>query len=141
MATTNWEAVNNALLNVVLSDGGLAIDSSAENIKTAATLTYTINGVFTTKTAASIDLSTMTCGGEVIADGETAYLVCLVDADGSFDVVLVESGESYSVPAGYACFGKVKVVNASGSDFTVGTTELSASGITDTYYDLCRYNG
>jgi len=30
----------------------------------------------------------------------------------------------------------VKVANATGSAFTFGTTALSTSGITDTYFDL-----
>jgi len=36
----------------------------------------------------------------------------------------------------HTIFGAVKVVNASSADFTFGTTELSASGITDTYYNV-----
>lgn len=135
-----------------LSYGLIAIHgTNAENVKTTNAVEFCIDGVMYSKAAASeIDIS----GLDVIdeqgaASAMTAqatakdriYLLAL-DKDGNIHVVQgqdVDTGADCfcpGCPALHAPFAAVKVANATGSDFTFGTTDLDTSGITDTYFNL-----
>lgn len=134
-----------------LSYGNLAIDANSENVQTGNAVEFCIDGVLYSKAAvAEIDIS----GLDVIdeqgaASAMTAqatatdriYLLAL-DASGNIHVIqgqAVATGEDCycpGCPADHAPFGAVKVANATGSNFTFGTTGLDTSGITDTYFNL-----
>ncbi len=138
--------------NKALSSGTLAIHgTNAENVKTSATITFTIKGIFYSKSAAAeIDLSTLSgLPTTALADGKTQIFGLELNSSGTVSVVYGEQVDTADIAAGdaevnwpvasdddHTIFGAIKVVNASGSDFTLGATALSATGVTDTYYNL-----
>lgn len=130
----------------------LAIDgTNAENVQTGNAIDFCIDGVLYTKaTVAEIDISALDVIDEQgVASAMTAqatakdriYLLA-IDKSGNIHVIEgqdVDTGEDAfcpGCPADHAPFGAVKVANATGSDFTFGTTDLDTSGITDTYFNL-----
>lgn len=146
------QALRNVVGNVCIGKAGLDIDqTNAENVETNADVVYTIDGkYYAFATDAEIDISAEpvidhlgeTVTASALATGYTrVYALCL-DASGNIAVVegkdVANGGDAYcpGVPPAWCVFGAVKVVNASGSSFTFGTTDLSTSGVTDTYHDL-----
>lgn len=127
-----------------LSKAGLDLDGdgSAADLETNAAFEYAINGVcYSLAAQGQIDLSSLAGYTPVaIATATQAILLVSVNAAGTIHVTQGTAHASAAVcpdtPAGDVPLGYVKIVNASGSDFTPGTTELSAAGITDTYVDL-----
>ena len=135
-----------------LTDGGLAIHgTNTENTLTAAAVVHTIDGVFKSLAAdTEIDISALvfkdgdgnTVTQEALATAKKCVYVFAVDAAGTEfmfqGVQVLEADDAFcpGVAAGYAAFGAVKVSNATGSDFTLGTTALDAASVTDTYYDI-----
>jgi len=149
------ETLRRAIGNQCLAAAGFAIHGgNAENVLTANAVTLTIDGVFNAFAAQTeIDLSAITVHDRdgvvddtkrTLADGYEQKFVLAANAA---DTIVVVAGDPLptaqgdepdwpSLPDGYAPFGGLKVVNASSADFVLGTTDLSASGITDTYYDI-----
>lgn len=160
------DSVRHTVGNRSFTAAGLAIHgSNTENVLTANAVTCCIDGVFNTLAAQTeIDINGLTFyneNGETNTKGVTPYTgVVAVPAASECKFVLavnasdtivvcqgnravtadVTAGTAVSawpkVPAGFAPFGGVKVVNGSSADFTLGATDLDATGITDTYYDL-----
>lgn len=145
-------AADRELTNRAFTIGVLAIDdSNTENVQTTAAVVFSINGVLYSKAAvAEIDVSGLDVldesGAETsmtaqVTATDRIYLLIL-DSGGNIKVVqgeAVATGETCYCPVcppDHAAFGAVKVANATGSDFTFGTTGLDTSGITDTYYNL-----
>ena len=148
--------VEHAMLRHLLGNrchtkGVLAIDANTENVQTTVIITYSIRGIMYTKAAvAEIDISAL--GGlssTALADGYTQIFGLALNAAGTITVVPGDQVLTADITAGTkiahwpsaiddatVLFGAVKVVNATGSAFTFGTTGLDTSGITDTYYDL-----
>ena len=143
------------VFNMTLDDVGLAIHgTNTENVLTANAADQIINGVFNALAAdTEIDISALSfydgdgnllSAVTALADGyEAKYVLANNASDTQICCIgwpmLTSQGDDAdwpNVPTGYAPFGGIKVVNASGADFTIGTTALDASGITDTYYDL-----
>lgn len=137
--------------NRALSYGNLAIDANTENVQTGNAVEFCIDGVLYSKAAvAEIDVSGLAVIDEqgdtttmsAQATGYDRIYLLVLNSSGTIKVVqgqAVATGESCycpGCPAGYAPFGAVKVANATGSNFTFGTTGLDTSGITDTYYNL-----
>lgn len=137
----NIEQLNGGYVS--LTNAGLGESAgTAAKIKTTATLTYTINGVF--KSLSANDSIAFSSGHTALA----AYQSCLfaVWADGSADSEsacsttqgpIVASGDPCPVPPlanGKALIGLVKVTTAN-TTFTPGTTDLGAASVTDTYYN------
>jgi len=144
MALFQSESLNREMGTFTLTSPALAIDETdAEDIKTG-NFTYVYDGVFKSKTAAAkIDLSDTTYadgGSLVIEDDETAKIYVMIDADGDHTTYLLRADE-YTWEPDALVIGYVEVLNESDADFTVGTTDLSASGVTDTYVNLLRYDG
>ena len=154
--SVNFSHIDHAVLQSLLGSrcygkAGLAIDAAPQDVETTAAVDYSIDGVmYTLAITAAIDLSatpvineagaTVTMTAQATAT-DRAYLL-VVDAAGTIKVVqgtAVATGATCycpTCPEGYAPFGAVKVANASGSDFTFGTTSLATANVTDTYYDL-----
>jgi hypothetical protein len=126
-----------AMLNMPLSDPGIAIANNAAKVKTAATLVYLIDGVFCSK-GATDDFWTL-AGITVPAEYYQKYLLC-IDANGAASIV---QGTPHTTAAGVVlpdwpdskCIAGVLQVFTTGATFVPGTTLLSAGAVTDTYYD------
>ncbi len=130
-------ALRNALLNRVLSDGGVGIATTASKVRSSATIVYTVDGEFKSK-ASTDDLWTLT--GSNLADGYKRVYLLLLDAAGaasvaaSNDVLVAGTNTLPAFPASKAVVGSVLVATA-GAAFVPGTTLLSAGTVTDTYFD------
>lgn len=137
------QAMRNALLTRSCSKAGLAEGTNAGTIKTAAPngagIDYCIDGKF--YHLADGDNIAMTACDEQAASTKCMYLAS-VDASGNVTLTkgteVADGGDAYlpDAPANEAVIGAIKVETASTATFTSGTTDLSAAGITDTYYDL-----
>lgn len=153
LADVRHEALIDLLGSRCYGNPALAIDGvNAENVETANSVSYSIDGVMYTKAAvAEIDLSALgvldeegTAQSAVTAqeDGKDRAYLLVLNAAGTIFIVEgddVDTGETVrppQCPNGYAPYGIVKVENASGADFTFGTTDLSTAGVTDTYVNV-----
>lgn len=131
---------------------GLAIHgANVENVQTVAAVDYSIAGVmYQLAITAEIDLSALSCITETgaadtltaqVTATDRAYLLVL-NAAGTVKIIqgtAVATGGTCGVPGcpeSYAPFAALKVANASGSDFTLGTTALNAANVTTTYVDV-----
>ena len=132
---------------------GLAIHgSNYENVQTTAGIDFSIDGVvYSFGLQSEIDLSALTAidpdTGDTTtisaqADDTTRIYLLALTSGGAVRIiqgVAVDYGDTCycpQCPVTLAPFGAIKVTNQSTANFTLGTTLLSASGITDTYYDL-----
>lgn len=138
----NLEELNGGYVSLTSAGLGESAGTAAK-MKTTATLTYTINGVFKSLSAAD-DLAFS--AGHTTIPASSACLFA-VWADGSADSAaavsttqgpIVASGDPCPVPplaSGKALIGLVKVATDGSHTFVPGTTDLGAAGITDTYYN------
>ena len=132
---------------------GLAIHgANLENVQTTAGIDFSIDGVvYSFGLAGEIDLSALTVidpdTGDTTTisaqadDTDRIYLLALTSAGAVRIIqgVAVETGETCycpQCPVTLAPFAALKVANASGSDFTLGTTALNAANVTTTYVDV-----
>lgn len=149
------ETLRRVLGNICVGNAGLAIHgTNAENVLTGAAVTLTHNGVCNALAAQTeIDLSGKTAydaAGVALsaipsqADGTTCKYVLAANISDAIIILcgtpmLTAQGDDADwpvLPAGYAPFGGITVVNASGSAFTIGTTDFDATGITTTFKSL-----
>lgn len=135
--------------NFCLSKAGLGIGSTATQVAIAAPngagVDYCIQGIAYHKADAASVAITAAAAQPVLTT--CLYLVCL-DAAGTLSTVKGENVLNadltagtkvlqWPVPTAGTCpIGCVKVKCENAATFTAGTTELSASDVTDTYYDL-----
>ena len=144
----NLEEANGGCLT--LTAAGLGESSgTAAKIKSTATATYTIDGVFK---ALSANDSLAFSSGHTTVPASSACLFA-VWADGSADSEtavsttqgpIVGAADVCPVPplaSGKALLGLVKVVTNGSTTFVPGTTDLGASGVTDSYYDCMTMPG
>lgn len=145
-------ALRHLLGNRCYTSGVLAIDANTNDVQTTAAVVYTVKGILYSLAAiAAIDLSGL--GGlpdDALATGYTQIFGLEASTDAStVTVVYGEQVLTADITSGareldwpiassdaHTIFGCVKVVNATGSNFTFGTTGLDTSGITDTYYNM-----
>ncbi len=132
---------------------GFSVDANANDVQTTAAASYFIGGVgYTLAIDAAIDISAEISDlPDALATGYTQVFIFEVDASGNYTVSAGEQvltaditagTKSADVPAPSSAsvcpFGMLKVVNASGSNFVLGTTSTAASGVTSTFKDICR---
>lgn len=124
--------------NCCTTSAGLVIGSGSKvKAKVANTINYVIDGVLYQKTTAEIAL-----GGANQATATACIYLISVNASGTLACTQGDPVASTAtpvipdLPADSAPVGYVKVVNATGSNFQPGTTELDASGLTVTYVNL-----
>lgn len=138
--------------NQCFTRGVLAIDANTNDVQTTAACVYTVKGILYSLAAiAAIDISGLTgLPTTALADGYTQIFGFEASTDAStVTVVYGDQVATADITAGtqvadwptassdlHTIFGAVKVVNATGSAFTFGTTGLDTSGITDTYYNV-----
>jgi hypothetical protein len=130
--------------NVSLTAAGLAEGTNSATFKTSNTLTFTINGVFKSKSAT--DNLTFSSGHTALAASQACLFGVWIDGSGNVSTSqgpIVASGDPCPVPglpAGsvesdpVALVGLIKVTTGA-TTFTPGTTDLGAANVTDAYYD------
>lgn len=124
-----------------LSTPGLAEGTNANTIKTTVLANYNIGGRLYSK--AITDNIAMNALAQQAALKDCMYLV-LIDSAGAVSLVKgaeVANGAGAYLPSNpspltKAVIGAIKVATAAATTFTSGSTDLSAAGITATYYNL-----
>lgn len=124
---------------VNLVDGSMAEGTDAHTVKTTAAIKYMINGSVYAK--ATTDNIAMTAAS---AQSSSSYCLYLLSINASGTVTTTQGTEASAVttlvppdcPSSEAPIALLQVQTGSGTTFTSGTTDLGASGITDTFYDL-----
>lgn len=134
----NIEQMNSGYVS--LTAAGVAEGTNANTYKTTNTLTYTSNGVFKSKGAT--DNVAFTSGIGTVPPASAALYAVWIDSAGNFSNTrgpVVAAGEPCPVPTasatGLTLVGMIKVTTDGSTTFTPGSTDLSASGITDAYMD------
>lgn len=131
----NLEQMNSGYVS--LSSGAVAITTAKEKFKTTATITYLINGVFKSKSAA--DNLVFSSGHTSLAAGQACLFGLWLDGDGNVTTTqgpIVSTGDPCPVPptpANRALFGLIKVATAGAATFVPNTTLLDATNVTATY--------
>jgi hypothetical protein len=139
----NVEQANSGYLS--LTAAGLAEGTNSGTFKTVNTLTFTNNGVFKSK-AATDNLAFST--GTALAASQACLFAVWINTSGTVTTSqgpIVASGDPCPVPsqsiANTTLVGLIKVTTSSAATFTPATTDLSASGITDEFYDCMDMPG
>lgn len=138
------------LMNAVTTDGfslgsaKLAEGTNANTINIAQAFDYVINGIVYSKAVA--DNTAMTACAQQ-ADLTTCLYLISINASGTVKITkgtevlteTVKNGvtplELPDCPANECPIGIMKIV-LSGGTFTSGTTDLSGTGVTDTFYNI-----
>jgi len=143
------------------SSGAWAEGTNAATIKSTATVVFTIDGVFKSKSATdniAISFSqsglysqdSIAAAGGFVggANGSTRLYGVFLDSAGAVTIVpgktcdtvaLAAGTESLQFPApqrNKACSAVLRIVATSGTTFVPGTTDLGAAGITATWLDV-----
>ena len=149
---------------ICLAAAGLAEGTNANTIKTTADITYTIDGRFYTKAttdniaisysgptvyqAAAGGIQSVNGGFTGGVNGSTRIYGIFLNASGAVSILpgpIVDSAELAAgrvslqwpdAPAGVCPIGGLRIALTAGTTFTPGATDLSASGVTDTFYNL-----
>jgi hypothetical protein len=152
--------------NIAFTSGAWAEGTNAATIKSTATITYVINGVFAAKSATDNIAISYTgsavysqnsveqSGGFVGAvGGSTRLYGVYLDSAGAVTIVpgkIVNSAELAagtvalefpSMQADKACVAALRVAVTAGTPFVPGTTDLSASGVTASFLNLSSIPG
>lgn len=134
--------------NATFSSGAIAHGTTATDVKTTATVTYLIDGVFKSL-AATDDFWQLT--GDVLSAGDVQRWLLCVDASGTasvvegnksdsvagvtFSDVTASDGHVYPSPGPSLAVVGILSVTVNSSTFTPGTTALTAGTITVAYLD------
>ena len=113
---------------------GLVGHSSPEQVATANTITFMIDGKMYSKVATTAIVVT----GGILAISSFRWYVVQVDSAGTMTIVAGTDNAAW-LPAltdGCCIVGAFKVVTDSSHTFTPTSTSLVAAGITTTYFDL-----
>jgi hypothetical protein len=128
-----------------LTAAGLAEGTNSATFKTTNTLAFTNNGVFKSK-GATDNLVFIT--GTALAASQACLFAVWIDGSGAVTTTqgpIVAAGDPCPVPsqttANVTLVGLIKVTTSSAVTFTPGTTDLSASGITDAFFDCMDMPG
>lgn len=144
------DSMRDLLGNVVHDNPGFSIDTNSNDVETDNAFSYTIASLmFSNAADAAIDISAEIADlPDDLADENTAIYVFSIDDAGAYTVqagVAVSNADiadgsklaAWPEPIdGSVAFGAVKVKNATGSAFVLGTTAFDAAGVTDTFYNL-----
>lgn len=151
-------------LTAALSSGGWAEGTNANTIQNANTVTFLVDGRFYSKSAtnniaisysgpavyqaASGGVATVNGGFTGGVNGSTRlYLICL-DTSGNVSIVpgqIVDNAELAAgrvalmfpdLPSGVCATAALRVAVTSGTNFTPGSVDLSASGVTASFINL-----
>lgn len=138
-------------MNIVTSDGiclgnaQLAEGTNANTIKTVQAIDFVINGIMYSK-AATDNIAMTACAAQAVLT--TCLYLITINASGTVKITkgtevltrLVANGvvplELPECPANEAPIGILKIVCANSATFTSGTTDLGATDVTDTFYNI-----
>ena len=132
-------------ITMALNSGGLAEGTNANTLQAAVAFDYAIDGLVYTE--AITDNIAMTACATQAALTSCLYLVS-INAAGAHtvtkgrDILTADLASGKDALQWPACpeancpWGGFRVATAAATTFTSGTTDLSAAGITDTYYQL-----
>lgn len=143
----SFDFIRRALAHAVIGTTASGItygSSSAAKLKTAATVNYLINGIGYSVSAGTLgEVAFTATTHDITADTNAAqerrYLLC-VDSSGVGSIVAGKQSAAGSAnwplrPNNTAVLGGVIIQVAAGStNFTAGTTLLTATHLTNTYY-------
>ena len=135
---TRWNNLVNALANMCMGSAGLAEGTNSGTFQTARAVSYMIDGQMYYK--AATDNIAFTANG-IQADSKYRRYLVLIDSSGTVSTVAGTAADTAAaakwpaVTADRAVLGGV-LIRTNGAAFTPGTTDLSAAGITDTWYDF-----
>ncbi len=150
-------------LTVALNSGAIAAGTTAGTVKTTVAIAYALDGRFYSK--AITDNIAISYSGPAVyqaptgvgsvnggftggSNGSTRIYGLFLDASGTVSVLpgaIVDSADLAAgraslqwpdVPNNVCPFGAVRIAVTAGTSFVPGTTSLSASGVTATYYNL-----
>lgn len=151
-------------LTIALASAGLAEGTNANTIKTTADITYTIDGRFYAK--ATTDNIAISYSGPSVyqaaaggiqnvngaftggVNGSTRIYGIFLNAAGAVSILpgpIVDSAELAAgrvslqwpdVPVGVCPIGALRIALTAGTTYTPGSVDLSASGVTATFYNL-----
>lgn len=134
-------------LNAAYGNAGVTEGTAAGTIKTVTSCPYIIGGKWQTNKTVTDSIAwgtAATSGVELgdLPDGKTGFYTVSVDSAQAIKVngyVATDPADQAIIikapVAGTAFLAIIKVVNASGAVFNPGTTDLSAAGITATYWN------
>lgn len=146
-------AVTATWFNRVMSSGAIAQSAGTpQSVKSTATITYTINGIFATKAATD---PLWTLSGTVVPVSSFQSYLLLLDSVGTATVqegtasIVNAAGVNYLnvsrvssyaplltvLQAGKVVAGYIQVATDATHPFTPGTTSLTATGITTTFFN------
>jgi len=151
-------------LTMALNSGGLAEGTNANTIQIAAAINYIIDGQFYSKAitdniaisysgptvyqAAAGGIQAVNGGFTGGVNGSTRIYGIFLNASGAVSILpgpIVDNVELAAgrislqwpdAPAGVCPIGGLRIALTAGTAFTPGGTDLSASGVTDTFYNL-----
>jgi hypothetical protein len=151
-------------LTMALNSGALAEGTNANTIQIAAAIDYVIDGQFYNKAitdnvaisysgssvyqAAAGGIQAVNGGFTGGVNGSTRVYGIFLNAAGAVSILpgpIVDSAELAAgrialqwpdAPAGVCPIGGLRIALTAGTAFTPGGTDLSASGVTDTFYNL-----
>lgn len=130
--------------NRSLSKAGLTVGTDVAKLNTVATLDFAIDGITYNKTAATN--VAFTAGHTALTNNQICTFGVWIDSAGNFTTTQSVIASATDVAAGNAAVplpdlvenkalvGLVKVKTAIAT-FTPGTTNLTATNVTNTYYD------
>jgi hypothetical protein len=148
------------------TSGGLAAGSNAGTIQNAATITYTINGEFKSKSATN-NVAIAYTGADVYSQnavelnggftgavgGSTRLYGIYLDGAGTYSIEPGKIVNTAQLAAGVAplefpsnqrnkaCVGAMRIVVTASTTFVPGTTALNASGVTTSFINLSSIPG
>jgi len=131
--------VGDSGLQRAFNSGGLAEGTDTGEIQITTAVQITSGAKF--ETIGTFDVALAATPAEAVPTGSTCYY--LITYDGDNDTTEVYKGRAnidtlatISYGENNVVYGGLKIVNTSGSDFTLGTTDLGDVGITETFYNL-----
>ena len=140
----NIEGANSG--HMAFTSGGLAQGTTATTFKTVNTVTYTIDGVLTSKVAA--DNLPFSAGHKPVPPGSQCIFGVWLDSAGAVSTsqgyIMPNEGSVAPLPdflSDKCCVGLVKVQTNSATTFTPNTTNLNAAGVTSTYFNTSQLPG
>jgi hypothetical protein len=139
----NIEQINSGFVS--LTSGAIAAGTTAGTFKTTATITFTNNGIFKSKSATNN--LTFSSGHTALGNSQACLFGLWLDASGNVTTSqgpIVAAGDPCPVPGAPAAnrtpFGLIKVSTSSSETFTPGTSTLG-TGNTVAYTDISAMPG
>ncbi len=139
---TDLDLLRTQILNQCFVKCDLAEGTNANTLNIATAFEYSIGNRLYAK--AATDNVAMTAAAEQAISTYCVYL-CSIDAAGAVTVtkgseVATDISVLPAVPASECAFAAFKIQTDGATTFTSGTTDLGATGITETFFDLAFVN-